>query len=455
MKKVKIICLILGLATNILLSQIPDGFSYQAVIRDNDNSLLRNKSVTVEASILRNEVVIFTQIIEGTTNDNGLLSLKIGGIPEFVEIDWTNGPLFIQTRIDPKGGSDFNIETTTQLMSVPYAMAAQKAINMPELDLLKERISRIEDKVEELQSNIFTKKIPFSNYILESQHGCPCSWYWDSSSTNEGELLIINSNQELSIYTYCLPECDKPEFDFSNYTLLLVGFYAGHRIINVDIDLLYKTKLNKYELNVDVQKLNFYINEEDQTSGIGKGMIFGMLVEKFSEDINVELNVNYQDFNAWNDDNNNIEILHQESLDIIQQCIQGKWKVITLECTSLSLPGKFPGINLPYYSVSMEIDSDNVVITGGSDFEFNPIPNHIQNTSFSYNWEYKEVFSFDVDDWINNMSGKKFNTFVMQRNEQEIEGWYFESIRNGVLRVVADKSHIMFAESYLLFRINQ
>jgi len=210
MKKITIICCFLGLITNILLSQIPDGFSYQAVIRDSDNSLLKNQTVTVEASILRNEEVIFTQIIEGKTNENGLLSLTIGGTPDFGEIDWTEGQLFIQTRIDPMGGSDFRIETTSQLMSVPYAMAVKTAMNVAGLDLLKEKVNKLEEQVEELH-NIVYPIIPFEEYSLE---GTLCQWI----SFLQFEIRVINSYEELENNINCSNVY--PFIDFENFSLI-------------------------------------------------------------------------------------------------------------------------------------------------------------------------------------------------------------------------------------------
>jgi len=133
-----------GLTTSLVLSQIPNGFSYQAVVRGSDGTLLRNQTVAIEATILRDETPIFTQTLSATTNDNGLISIVIGGTDEFSEIDWTIGQLLIRTWIDPEGGNNFIIETTTQLLAVPYAMAAKTAENVPELDLLKERIGRLE-----------------------------------------------------------------------------------------------------------------------------------------------------------------------------------------------------------------------------------------------------------------------------------------------------------------------
>ena len=138
------------------MSQVPNGFSYQAVVRDNGKTLLKNQNVKIEVSILRNEEVIFTQTKDVTTNDNGLLSIIIGETSDFKNIDWADGILFIQTRIDPSGGNNFTIETTSQLLSVPYAMAAQIAFKVPDLDLLIEKVNRLEEELEALKELVVT-----------------------------------------------------------------------------------------------------------------------------------------------------------------------------------------------------------------------------------------------------------------------------------------------------------
>ena len=246
MKRKKPLFLFLGLLICVcIMSQIPDSFSYQAIIRDSDNSLLINKSVTVEVSILRGEEVIFTQIIEGKTNENGLLSLTIGGTPEFGEIDWTDGQLFIQTRIDPAGGSNFRIETTAQLMSVPYAMAAQKAMNVAGLDLLKEKVNKLEEQVEELH-NIVYPIIPFEEYSLE---GTTCNW---TNLNYDGTVLIINSNEDLANYISCT-EGSYPEIDFSQNTILLAKGKTQFGISDASTKIIRQSITNSYDFEVEIK----------------------------------------------------------------------------------------------------------------------------------------------------------------------------------------------------------
>src|SRR5690606_9336182 len=65
------------------------------------------------------------------TNANGLVSLEIGmgtaTVGNFKNIDWAEGPYFIETQVDITGGSNYNIIGISQLLSVPYALHAKTA----------------------------------------------------------------------------------------------------------------------------------------------------------------------------------------------------------------------------------------------------------------------------------------------------------------------------------------
>jgi hypothetical protein len=63
-----------------------------------------------------------------TTNALGAVQLEIGGgtvvSGNFAAIPWSRGKIFIKTETDPAGGTNYTLTSTTQLMSVPYAMYA-------------------------------------------------------------------------------------------------------------------------------------------------------------------------------------------------------------------------------------------------------------------------------------------------------------------------------------------
>ena len=44
------------------------------------------------------------------------------------KIDWSKGPYFLKTETDPTGGIKYDLITTSQLLSVPYALYAGNAL---------------------------------------------------------------------------------------------------------------------------------------------------------------------------------------------------------------------------------------------------------------------------------------------------------------------------------------
>lgn len=134
LKSSKYICISLFFAliiSNIAHSQAPNNFSYQAVVRDASNQLIVSQAVGLRVSILQGAVdgaVVFSETHLPSTNQNGLFTVQVGSGTlvngSFSGIDWSQGPFFIKTEVDPTGASNYTIESTSQLQSVPYALYA-------------------------------------------------------------------------------------------------------------------------------------------------------------------------------------------------------------------------------------------------------------------------------------------------------------------------------------------
>ena len=115
-------------------AKTPQTISYQAVIRDNLGQLLNNSSVDVEISILQgseNGAVVYSETRTEKTNENGLMTFAIGDDQRqssysLSDIDWSDGPFFLQCNVKYNQGSDYAISLTSQLMSVPYALYAER-----------------------------------------------------------------------------------------------------------------------------------------------------------------------------------------------------------------------------------------------------------------------------------------------------------------------------------------
>ena len=118
------------MASLFTIAQVPLGFSYQAVVRDKSNAIVANKSISLTINIIRDNITLYTETHTPTTNANGLFSIEIGNGSSngnFAAIDWSYGKFFIETN------SEYGT-TTTQLLSVPFAMYAAKAGNV-DIDL--------------------------------------------------------------------------------------------------------------------------------------------------------------------------------------------------------------------------------------------------------------------------------------------------------------------------------
>lgn len=121
------------LLLSVLLSaQVPFAFRYQASLRDKFNEPVNNE-VTFDIKLFADnnavdEIYSETHITEPDTN--GLVAFSIGNgatNDDFSSITWAEGPYYIQVLLD-------NEEISySQLVSVPYAMHAQTATELHNL----------------------------------------------------------------------------------------------------------------------------------------------------------------------------------------------------------------------------------------------------------------------------------------------------------------------------------
>ena len=134
----KIIFLITLLATFITNAQVPQGISYQAIALNSSGNPVISSNVGVKLSILDNSAtgtVIYSETQTKTTNAQGLFNLVIGqgtavsGV--FNTINWGTNSKFLKVEMDVAGGTNYVLVGTTQLLAVPYALAADSLITSP------------------------------------------------------------------------------------------------------------------------------------------------------------------------------------------------------------------------------------------------------------------------------------------------------------------------------------
>jgi hypothetical protein len=114
-------------------AQTPQGITYQAVARNASGQLLAITPVKVRFSIrdsIANGNIVYQETHIDTTDALGLFDLVIGnGTPTsgtFAGINWGSNKKYIQVEFDANVGSYTNLGTQ-QMMSVPYALYAEKA----------------------------------------------------------------------------------------------------------------------------------------------------------------------------------------------------------------------------------------------------------------------------------------------------------------------------------------
>lgn len=119
---------------SLIYAQAPQMMSYQAVIRDSNNDLILNSTVGMKISVLQGSTsgtAVYEETHAPVTNDNGLISIEIGNgtvvSGSFSAIDWSSDSYFIQTEVDPAGGTNYTITASSELLSVPYALYAEKS----------------------------------------------------------------------------------------------------------------------------------------------------------------------------------------------------------------------------------------------------------------------------------------------------------------------------------------
>jgi uncharacterized protein (TIGR02145 family) len=136
MRKIFIFAFLLLLAHHAS-GQSPDRIAYQAVIRDTTATLLLDTKIFIEVQILQGSMsgtVVYEETQKRKTNANGLVSFEIGTgtiiTGSMDAIDWSDGPYFIHTVIYPTDDLSHTITTTSQILSVPYALYADRAETM-------------------------------------------------------------------------------------------------------------------------------------------------------------------------------------------------------------------------------------------------------------------------------------------------------------------------------------
>ena len=114
-----------------LEAQLPLGFKYQTIVRDNAGLAIANESISFRLSILAGSTTGTPVYVETQTVNSsplGVVSLLIGDgtatTGSFDKIDWASGSYYLQVELEVYGATSYSLMGTSQLVSVPYALYA-------------------------------------------------------------------------------------------------------------------------------------------------------------------------------------------------------------------------------------------------------------------------------------------------------------------------------------------
>ena len=133
---------ILFLMPLVSFAQSSDGFSYSAIVRDAQGAILPNTTVGIEVTVLADSTsgsAVYSETHNAVTDDYGVVSVIVGNgtvqSGSLLGIDWGASNHYLEVGIDLSGGSNYAVLSTTQIMSVPYALHARKADTAKYTDL--------------------------------------------------------------------------------------------------------------------------------------------------------------------------------------------------------------------------------------------------------------------------------------------------------------------------------
>lgn len=193
-----------------IFAQAPNKMSYQAVMRDNAGNLLGSQAIGMKVSILQGSTTgtaVYEESHLPTTNINGLLSIEIGAgtliSGDFNVIDWGNGPYFLKTESDPAGGTNYTINGSSQMISTPYALYANKAASSDIATLANRATTAGQADVALTVNKTNYQPYLAVHYIIALQGTFPSRTGNDPGTTLLGEIKLFGGNFAPGGWAFC------------------------------------------------------------------------------------------------------------------------------------------------------------------------------------------------------------------------------------------------------------
>jgi len=252
MNRLLITSLTIFLSFALAFAQAPQGIKYQAVARNASGELIKTQTISVQLTLAQGQETgekQYSEIHKVSTNEFGLFNVIVGkGAVEsgaFEEVAWSSGEIWLQVGVDMKGGSDFEFMGSSQLLSVPYALYAEKAGNVNANNSLTSNYKVTDHCACDINLSSLTLSYSGSNnvtvnaYRKQNQHELISTTIGvnsgdlvvvDASGVYDGKLkpstfIDINGADEIEFETDC--NADLLGLTFGNFTVIAVSDKNG------------------------------------------------------------------------------------------------------------------------------------------------------------------------------------------------------------------------------------
>ena len=124
-RKIILLSLYFLFSNSLIMGQIPNKLSFQAIIRNTSNELVCESPIGMEINIRKANpfgIIVYSENQITQSNKNGLVSVEIGGTIEFDTINWASDYYFLEIKYAYQAPlTNYTNTTTIKMLSVPYA----------------------------------------------------------------------------------------------------------------------------------------------------------------------------------------------------------------------------------------------------------------------------------------------------------------------------------------------